>query len=220
MHQTNFSRGNDLAPGELHGDVTDCPVMKFALLTLAAFLLASPCVAQVSPVAAALPDTYTLGAGDNLRIMVFNEPELSGDQTIAANGHVSLPLIGDVDATGLSSSELARVLQTRFREGYLRNPNIAVTVVSYRPFYVTGEVNEPGAFPYTSQMTVASAVATAGGVTRRANRSHVYLRRAGETTETRVSSRADTALGPGDTVRVAEGMLAMLQDLPLGLIFR
>lgn len=194
--------------------------MKFVSLTVAALLLASPCAAQVSPIASVVPNTYTLGAGDNLRITVFNEPELSGEQTIGASGVVSLPLIGDVHASGLSSSGLAIELQRRFRDGYLRNPNVSVTVISYRPFYVTGEVSRPGAFPYTSQMTVASAVATAGGLTRRANRSHVYLRRAGETTEARVSSRADVALAPGDTVRVAEGMLAALQDLPLGLIFR
>jgi protein involved in polysaccharide export with SLBB domain len=196
--------------------------MKTKLVALVFSLMASPCFAQAvsistsRPPIASVAQEYLLGAGDSVRISVFNEPDLGVEQTLSASGEVSLPLIGDVNASGMSSAQLADALEERFRTGYLENPHVSVAVLVYRPIYVTGEVARPGAFPYAADMSVARAVATAGGYTRHASRSRLYLTRAGASNEEEVSAEAATLLAPGDTVRVGESFAAALRDLPLG----
>lgn len=177
---------------------------------------------SMSPTAQSVstPDSsaYNLGAGDEIRVTVVNEPDLTVSQKVGAHGEISVPLIGDFNAGGQSPSQLAQALEARFRDGYLRNPRVSVAVVTYRPFYVVGEVTNPGAFPYTPNLTIGTAIATAGGFSRRASRGEVYVRRQGELEEHAYPLSAPVALGPGDTVRVNQSLLAGISDLPLGLI--
>lgn len=147
---------------------------------------------------------YRLGTGDRLRITVYNEARLSGEFDVDSAGNVSVPLIGNVPAAGRTSAELAAEIETRLRGGYLTNPSVAIDMVAYRPFYILGEVREPGKFPYVVGLTVTKAVAMAGGYTYRGKKSHAFLTRteAGRASERKVPVTADVQ--PGDVVRVPE----------------
>jgi protein involved in polysaccharide export with SLBB domain len=148
------------------------------------------------------PDDYKLGAGDQLRVIVYGEDDLGGTFTVDGNGFVSLPLIGPLKVAGLEPSDLEKEMTVRFSDGYLINPRINVQVVAYRPFYVLGEVNKPGSYPYTNDMTVLNAVTDAGGYTQKAVDSGVYVRRNGETKEVWLPADPSTKIYPGDVVRV------------------
>jgi polysaccharide export outer membrane protein len=159
--------------------------------------------AAVSP--AGLQDAaYRLGPTDKVRVMVFGEEQLTGEFVVASNGTISYPLIGEIRAQGLTPRDLQLALETRLAEGYLRSPRVAVEVLTYRPFYILGEVNKPGEYPYSAGLTVLKAVATAQGFTYRANKRKVFVRRAGETAEHKLSLTGSTTVQPGDTIRIAE----------------
>lgn len=146
---------------------------------------------------------YTLGTGDKLRVLVFGEPDLSGEFDVSGSGNVALPLIGQVRARGLTLSGLEDAIEAKFREGYLNNPRVSVEVLNYRPFYIYGEVENSGQYPYTNGMTVLNAVAVAGGYTYRANQTSVYITR-GEGDEVEYPASTSVKVLPGDVVRVPE----------------
>ncbi|QIG79521.1 polysaccharide biosynthesis/export family protein [Stakelama tenebrarum] len=147
---------------------------------------------------------YLLGAGDRLRVIVFNEERLSGEFLVGARGVVSLPLIGEVDAVGKTVEQIASVVTTRLADGYVRDPHVSVEVMAYRPFFVLGEVGQPGQFPYVVGLTASSAVATAGGFTPRANKKVIYIRGENESDEVAYELTPGLRVYPGDTIRVGE----------------
>jgi protein involved in polysaccharide export with SLBB domain len=122
-----------------------------------------------------------LQAGDKLNINVFGEDKLSGGYEIDQSGQISLPLAGTVEAAGLTQAELEQALAKRFRSQYLKNPKVTVTVATLRPFYIVGEVQKPGEYPYKSGLNLLTALAIAGGPTYRASRSTVQVQRRGDT---------------------------------------
>ncbi|HEY2842869.1 MAG TPA: polysaccharide biosynthesis/export family protein, partial [Bryobacteraceae bacterium] len=113
-------------------------------------------------------------------VTVYNEPSLSGDFQIDPSGFVSLPLAGTLKAGGLTQNELEQALAQKYSSQYLKNPKVTVSVAEYRPFYIIGEVEHPGSFPYTSGLNVLSALAIAGGPTYRASKSTVAIQHPGE----------------------------------------
>lgn len=147
---------------------------------------------------------YVLGPGDRIRLIVFGEEDLSGEFAVDGGGRVSLPLVGDVSASGLTVAQWRQAVETRLRQGYLKNPNVSAEVAAYRPYYILGEVNKPGTYAYQSGLTVLNAVATAEGFTYRANQKVIFIRRDGEVSETRYNLTSTTPVQPGDTIRVAE----------------
>lgn len=151
-----------------------------------------------------LPEEYKLGTGDKVRINVFNEPTLSGEFAVSSTGMLSLPLIGDVVATGQTPAEVATVVQGKLADGYLRDPKVSLEVSTYRPFFILGEVKAPGQYPYLTGLTVQNAVATAQGFTPRASKDVVFIRRAGATGEIAYRVSPDLRVLPGDTIRFAE----------------
>jgi polysaccharide export outer membrane protein len=174
---------------------------------------ATACAADVPPpapveAAAATPASseYTLGSGDKLRITVFGEERLTGEYAVSGNGVVAFPLIGDVPAGDLSVTQLQEAIRTKLAAGYLRDPRVSVEVLDFRPYYISGEVNTPGKYPYTNGLTVQQAVATAGGFTYRANKKRIAIKRSQESTEQTVELRNGTPvyIRPGDTIRVLE----------------
>lgn len=146
---------------------------------------------------------YRLGPGDQLRITVFNEQDLTGQYVVGSQGTIAYPLVGEVQAAGLTVPEFTQSLQAAL-EAYLRQPNVAVEVANYRPFFILGEVQRPGTYPYSASLTVLNAVATAGGFTYRANRSRVFIRHANEAEEHAYPLTIATPVLPGDTVRIGE----------------
>ncbi len=149
-------------------------------------------------------EAYRLGADDKIRILVYNEPNLSGEFTVSSNGTVSLPLIGDVPAVGQTTQQLRDAIEQRLAAGYLRSPQVSIDVLEYRPYFILGEVNKPGDYPYTADLTVMKAVATANGFTYRADEKHVWLKHAGQDKEEKYTITSDIPLQPGDTIRIGE----------------
>ncbi len=149
------------------------------------------------------PVEYKLGAGDQIRITVFNEPDLTGPFTVGSQGMIAYPLVGSIRAGGLTVPEFTSALQTALGT-YVRSPSVSVEVTNYRPFFILGEVQRPGTYPYSASLTVPNAVATAGGFTYRANQSRVFIRHASESVERSYPLTVATPVLPGDTVRIGE----------------
>ncbi|WP_422363928.1 polysaccharide biosynthesis/export family protein [Pyruvatibacter mobilis] len=149
---------------------------------------------------------YQLDAGDRVRVIVFNEPDLSGEFEVDGTGVVSLPLIGKVSARGLTARDFEDAIATALLDGYLKDPRVSIEVLNFRPFYIIGEVENGGEYDYVPDMTVLNAVALAGGYTYRADDRRVYITQAGANSEVEV--RLDEGAGiqvlPGDIIRVPE----------------
>lgn len=159
---------------------------------------------EMAPTSVMAPtDGYILAPGDQVRVNVFGQNNLSGEFKLDALGKVSMPLAGTLQASNGTARALAdRIGQSLQQTGYLKDPQVSVEVLAYRPFYVMGEVKSPGEFPYTSGMTVLSAVARAGGYDYWAREGSVVLVRmvGAEQVEYRATER--TPILPGDIIRV------------------
>lgn len=175
-------------------------------------LLAAACASDgaVSPpgdrvgASANIEEAYRLGVGDKVRVLVFNEPGLSGEFAVGANGALSLPLIGDLAVTGKTVDQVSGEVQAKLGDGYLRDPKVSMEVTAYRPYYILGEVKAPGTYPYVNGLTVMNAVASAQGFTPRANQGRIFIRRRGEDQEVAYKLTPDLRVYPGDTIRLGE----------------
>jgi len=147
---------------------------------------------------------YRLDAGDKLRVVIFGQDGLTNTYAIDAGGSITLPLIGGVPARGRTTAELAGAITAKLRNGYIREPSVAVEIESYRPFFILGEVAAPGQYPYVPNMTVESAVAIAGGFSPRARRDTVTLTHTDGGGTARLVVPLGTSVSPGDTVLVGE----------------
>ena len=157
-----------------------------------------------APVAASREAAYHLDAGDKLRVVVFGQEGLTNTYAIDAGGAITMPLIGAVAARGRTPAGLATEISAKLRNGYIRDPSVAVEVETYRPFFILGEVAAPGQYPYVPNMSVESAVAIAGGFSPRAKRDSVTLTHTDASGSGRFIVPLGTQLGPGDTVLVGE----------------
>ena len=155
----------------------------------------------------AVDTDYPLGVADKVRVIVFDEPSLSGEFIVNDNGALSMPLIGDVRAVGQTATEIAAVIQRKLMDGYVLQPRVSIDILTFRPFYILGEVNKPGEYPYSSGLTVDGAVATAQGYTYRADKRSIYIKRAGEARSVKSRIAPDLKIRPGDTIRVGERYL-------------
>jgi polysaccharide biosynthesis/export protein len=161
---------------------------------------------SVTDANAGLVQGYRIADGDKLRVTVFDEPTLTGEFGVGLDGSLSLPLINSMQASGQTPSELgAKITSALAAGGYVLSPRVSVEVSQHRPFYILGEVNAPGEYPYIGDLTVDQAIAKAKGYSARANKSEVVLQRQGWTQGRRV--RLDSApllIAPGDTITVQE----------------
>jgi polysaccharide export outer membrane protein len=152
-------------------------------------------------------DSNKLGPNDRLRITVFGQPTLTGEYTLDGNGVLAFPLIGNVPANGSTTTELQQKIAAKLQPEYLVNPNVSAEVVNRRPFYVVGEVQKPGNYPYVSDITAMNAIAMAGGFTRRARKNDFYIRRLDKDGKmVRIEANSGTVLQAGDTLEVRERM--------------
>jgi polysaccharide export outer membrane protein len=157
-----------------------------------------------APMPVAYDNAYRLDAGDKLRVVVYGQEGLTNTYAIDAGGAITMPLIGSVAARGRTPAGLAAEITAKLRNGYIRDPSVAVEIESYRPFFILGEVAAPGQYPYVPNMSVESAVAIAGGFSPRARRDRVTLTHTDGSGSMRVVVPLGTALSPGDTVQVGE----------------
>jgi len=185
-----------------------------SLVLLAALLTLTACAEKgAGPVlsAGARYDTgagtvadYRLDVGDRVKLTVFSEPTLSGEYSVGADGAISLPLIGEVPATGHTVDEVIADARTRLADGFLRDPKVSGEVSVFRPYFILGEVSTPGNYPYSVGLTAMNAIAAAKGFTPRANRDVVLIRRQGEAAEVNYKLTPELLIYPGDTIRVGE----------------
>lgn len=148
---------------------------------------------------------YRIDTGDRVSITVYQEPDLSIDGVrVKADGTIAFPLLGDLRAAGLTSQELQELVTTRLLDGYLKKPNITVSIDSYRLYYIKGEVSRPGGYSFVDGLTVAKAVALAGGYTARASESSITLVRESDPENPIESVGVNTAIRPGDIITVGE----------------
>jgi polysaccharide export outer membrane protein len=163
--------------------------------------------AQVSAIPAAVfveEAPYTLDTGDKLRVVVFGQESLSNSYVVDASGAITMPLIKVVPARGLTTAALARAVADRLRQGFVREPHVAIEVETYRPFFILGEVTAPGQYAYVPHMTVEKAVAIAGGFTPRAYRSDIEIERPAADGVMRQVVPPIARVRPGDTIVVKE----------------
>jgi protein involved in polysaccharide export with SLBB domain len=150
-------------------------------------------------------DSNKLGPNDRLRITVFGQPTLTGEYTLDGNGVLAFPLIGNVPADGSTTIQLQQAIAAKLEPDFLVNPNVSAEIVTRRPFYVIGEVQKPGNYPYVTDMTAVNAIAMAGGFTRRAKKNDFYIRRLDKDGKmVRMEANSGTVLQAGDTLEVRE----------------
>lgn len=161
-------------------------------------------VGYAAPMPVRYDASYHLDAGDKLRVVVYGQEGLTNTYAIDAGGAITMPLIGAVPARGRTTAGLASEIGVRLRNGYIREPSVAVEIEAYRPFFILGEVAAPGQYPYVPNMTVESAVAIAGGFSPRAKRDVVTVTRSDAGGAMRAVVPLGTPVGPGHTVYVGE----------------
>jgi polysaccharide export outer membrane protein len=188
------------------------------LATMAVFVTgvaAFPACAQLSdstPRGGAMPPSpgvdrsgYRLDSGDRMRIIVFGQQNLTGEYALDGQGVLSFPLIGQINAKGMTPAQLEQAIVAKLHPDYIRNPSVAVEVMTRRPFYIVGEVKNPGSYPYVAGMSVINAVALAGGFTYRARESSFYIKRPDASGQTvRITATQETPVQPGDVIMVRE----------------
>ena len=163
-----------------------------------------PVAYAAAPMPVRYDTAYRLDAGDRLRVVVYGQEGLTNTYAIDAGGSITMPLIGSVPARGRTPAGLAAEITAKLRNGYIREPSVAVEIEAYRPFFILGEVAAPGQYPYVPNMSVESAVAIAGGFSPRARRDRVTLTHTDSSGSMRIVVPLGTALSPGDTVLVGE----------------
>ena len=142
--------------------------------------------------------------GDRIKVTVYGEDNLNGLYDVDPAGNVSLPLAGTIRGAGLSKRDLEREITRRYRSDFLQDPKVTVDIAMSRPFYVMGEAEKPGEYPYRSGLTVMSAIATAGGATYRASRSHVLIQHTWQNAWVEYPLVPEVPVAPGDIIRLPE----------------
>jgi protein involved in polysaccharide export with SLBB domain len=182
---------------------TFCAAFVFSLVAgCGSDAILQPTAADQQAVASLAEKPYRLQPGEKVRITIYGEAGLSGEYQIDPGGFLSLPLVGVVKAAGISESDLQQLLVKRYSQEYLKNPKITVSVSEFRPFYIIGEVEKPGAYPYTSGLNVLSAIAIAGGTTYRASHSRIYMQHPGESGLSEYTASAAIPVMPGDIIQI------------------
>jgi len=172
-------------------------------ITLLAGCTSEGVIAERSAVTAS-DGPYTLDSGDKLRVTVFGQPDLSGEYAVDGSGMLSIPLLPPVKARGLSTEQLQQTIEAELGKTLLRNPNVSVQVTEFRPFFILGEIQKAGQYPYVSGMTVESAVAIAGGYSYRADQDIVRITRQQGDKVVEMNVPPTAAVRPGDTILVME----------------
>jgi len=151
------------------------------------------------------PADYKLGANDRMRIIVLGQDKLTGEYVLDGSGMLAFPLVGQLQAGGMTAGQLEKAIAAKLDPDYIRNPSVSVEILTRRPFFILGEVQKPGSYPHMSEVNVLSAVAMAGGFTYRARESQFYIKRIDHDGKMiRVPATAETLVRPGDIVQVKE----------------
>lgn len=143
---------------------------------------------------------YQLGPGDEIELLVYQEPELRTVTKLSQSGHIDIPLIGQVLLEGQTLEQAKEVVELAFKNGYLVNPDVTLIVRQYRPFFIHGEVKSPGSYKYQAELNLEQAIALAGGLQDRASRSEWLIWRG----YPQISFKANKneKIMPGDVIKI------------------
>jgi len=184
-------------------------IARMLLAILAAGFLLAGCASNFGPVVIATDSlepgarATRIQAGDRVKVSVYGETNLTGIYDIHPAGTLSLPLAGTIRAAGMTRAELEAVI-TRRLGSTLNEPHVSVEILEFRPFYVMGEAEKPGQYPFRSGLNVLTAITTAGGLTYRASRSTVYIQHSGEQIWREYAMTSAVLIAPGDLIRIPE----------------
>lgn len=160
-------------------------------------------------------EQHLIAPGDAISLTVFGEPDLSAENVrVPQVGRVSFPLIGSVEVVGKTTSQVEQSVAELLSQGYVRNPRLSVTIFSYRPIFIRGAVANTGAFPFTEGLTIAKAIALAGGSKNSAKRQGVSILRDGNVIRQGVSINSQMQIASGDVISVDEE-IGVGEDLQL-----
>jgi polysaccharide biosynthesis/export protein VpsN len=143
---------------------------------------------------------YVLDIGDSIEVRVYGEEDLSFKHLIADDSSLSYPFVGSISLVGKTTSQIQQEIYQGLLDGYLVKPEVSVSIESYRDFYITGQVKNPGAYEYEPGLTVNKAIAIAGGFTERASEDDILLSHADGSTNK--SAKLSTAIKPGDSITI------------------
>jgi len=196
-----FFASSTLHAEELGNGLNSDNVLSYPDTTMAAPIKKRPVTQLATP-----NDTdYKLKAGDHLRIFVFGVEDLSGEFRLDSEGRITMPLIGEVKASGLDKIRLQNLITSKLINGdYFNDPKVTVEILALTPFYILGEVRNPGSYEYQPDLDLFKAIAIAGGYTTRAVKSHATIIRKVNGKKIRMNATEDTELLPGDSIKVKQ----------------
>ena len=147
---------------------------------------------------------YELASGDKVRIQVYGEEDLYLESRVSDRGTISYPFLGEISVAGMSPAQLEKLIHDRLKGDYLLHPKVSVDILEYRPFFVNGEVETPGSFPYQPGITVRKAISLAGGFTERASTDDIVVIREDDPSRRPVEAGLDEKVAPGDIITVEQ----------------
>ena len=149
---------------------------------------------------------YNLNSGDVLHMEVYGEPELALDVTVDSLGYIQYPFVGKLKVLGNKIETVKNDVVARLKDGYFINPQVSVYVKKYKPFFIQGEVNNPGSYAFEIGMTVRKAIALAGGMTERASKKKIYLTKAEDQSKKEIKVSMNYELSSGDIIQIKESL--------------
>jgi len=159
---------------------------------------------MASQAQAASGSDYQLGSGDKILINVYGEEDLTVETLLSDSGLINYPFLGELKVAGLSLGQLEALIIKGLKGDYLVSPNVQASIVEYRPFFINGEVEKPGGYPFQPGLSIAKAAALAEGFTERASTSKIFVVRGDDPSQTSVKADLNTSLRPGDIVTVQQ----------------
>lgn len=148
--------------------------------------------------------TYLLGAGDKILINVYDEPDLRTEVKIDKSGLVSFPFLSELKVTGLTTEQVEQTVKEGLEGDYLIHPQVSVSILQYRPFFIHGEVNKPGGYPYQDDLRLDKAIALAGGLSARASKSKWKITRDVDGKTITIDANISTPVYPDDIVKIEQ----------------
>lgn len=147
---------------------------------------------------------YKLGSGDKINIVVYGEADLTTDVKIDKSGFISFPFLDDIQVKGLSTKEVENIITKGLLGDYLVDPQVAVSISVYRPFFIHGQVKRPGGYPYQDDLTMDKAIAIAGGLSNRASTSDWKITRIVNGKKVTIVGNVATEIQPNDIVKIEQ----------------
>ena len=183
------------------------PLFQVAIGVVVGFAIAAQALAQsVSSTGSSLElSSYKLGVGDVISVQVVGEDDLKREKVrLSDAGTLSFPYLGEIRVRGMTVGALEEFITKGLKGRYLVNPQVTVTIHEYRNFFVNGQVDKPGGYPYVPGITVRKAISMAGGFKERASKEKINVIREEDVKGDPKRVLLEALVQPGDIITVEE----------------